>query len=766
MRRRGSGDGSTGGSDGNSSGRRGRRLGRGRGRRRARGSDSGGDSDAASGGTLGARDGAYGAKRSRRSPGPVPVPVHWAAHESAPRGGGSIGSGRAAAGDGVGAADAGISGGGAGAGNGAAGGGGVHDTAREDTPNVCKIRIANAGAAPDVAPPKLLETWVYPLGAADFLDTIYRKRALVIHGGGMGRLLGMVEEHFQGLHLERMIEETASENVSCWMKPNDDGAIHSIDVESPAHALICHKAGASLYFRSSEQAEDVLVRAMSRDAQMNASAYYSSDGAVRGEIEVFASRKGHVTEWHFDFMENWTAQVRGTKTWQLKRGGVTHPLRGATPHYSSTDVIEQQTKVHRMQTSDFRFKPPAAYFEDCDTVTLRPGDLFYFPAGCWHRVVAQEDSISVNISLVGQTWADLASDMVRHLLWRHDDWRSIVRIKSGADGRDAVAGMLSDLQRMLGAVTPGHVLPDSALLPRTPVLRVDPVGTVVHPLRPPLQPKDILRVNPIAVILKGEEVPNEGGEWPVLELEDAGDQMSDAGTDRAVRGERPAGDGAPRSERPHGPHMVSPTPSDGAVAGGAGASATSHSHRAAGIRALPQAMGSRIVAAGSTAGGGDAGSLIAVASLRSDASVDESHADVTGGSVRLAESARSDLSVAGSQAELTAEGVSVASQISESEHEATEPVPSGHTAFIVHVNFGNESLASASRVVLHVPDAVAPFVEWLRLQMSTREIDPERMQFTAEAAANVIGGSVEALGPLIGALVYTGAVSREMAVVE
>ncbi len=34
-------------------------------------------------------------------------------------------------------------------------------------------------------------------------------------------------------------------------------------------------------------------------------------GDVRSEVEVFASRKGHVTDWHFDFMENFTFQLRG-----------------------------------------------------------------------------------------------------------------------------------------------------------------------------------------------------------------------------------------------------------------------------------------------------------------------------------------------------------------------------------------------------------------------------------------------------------------------
>jgi hypothetical protein len=69
-----------------------------------------------------------------------------------------------------------------------------------------------------------------------------------------------------------------------------------LQVEEPEAALTCHAAGSSLYFRSSQDAADVLVAAMNADVGMGFAGYQS--GALRGEIEVFASRKGHVTSWH------------------------------------------------------------------------------------------------------------------------------------------------------------------------------------------------------------------------------------------------------------------------------------------------------------------------------------------------------------------------------------------------------------------------------------------------------------------------------------
>lgn len=49
-------------------------------------------------------------------------------------------------------------------------------------------------------------------------------------------------------------------------------------------------------------------------------------------------------------------------------------------------------------------------------VILKAGSVMYFPAGYWHQVECTEDSISMNISLIAPSWADLVSDAVHHLL--------------------------------------------------------------------------------------------------------------------------------------------------------------------------------------------------------------------------------------------------------------------------------------------------------------------------------------------------------------
>ena len=74
------------------------------------------------------------------------------------------------------------------------------------------------------------------------------------------------------------------------------------------------------------------------------------DGDNRGEIETFVSRSGHVTDWHFDFMENFTYQLSGRKRWKIAPGPPA-PLRGCTPHYKEeVGVVEMQAKIHKLRT--------------------------------------------------------------------------------------------------------------------------------------------------------------------------------------------------------------------------------------------------------------------------------------------------------------------------------------------------------------------------------------------------------------------------------
>eukprot|EP00750_Incisomonas_marina_P033639 INCI9920.3.p1 GENE.INCI9920.3~~INCI9920.3.p1 ORF type:complete len:597 (+),score=108.55 INCI9920.3:149-1792(+) len=327
-----------------------------------------------------------------------------------------------------------------------------------------------------------------------FMSHYFKKKALVIPGPA-SRFRGVIERSLDGLRLESLLDATPTEEIHCWMptrdrgglavNANDDNAsgatsqlnaqatvLQSFQVGSTKHALSVHRAGGSLYFRAPDELAERLIPALTGDLGMGRGAFYhtggggggpNDNGDIRGEIETFVSRKGHLTDWHFDFMENFTLQLAGQKTWRFKRTNAPHPLRGCTPHFADASIIEQQLKVHRLTKRDFEFAVPQGAglqgAHDGDTsaaspasasvsaggsqmatnddsaddyveVILKAGDFMYFPAGMWHRVECTGEGeghtpcISINLSLFSAPWADTAADAVRQLLWRHDRWRS------------------------------------------------------------------------------------------------------------------------------------------------------------------------------------------------------------------------------------------------------------------------------------------------------------------------------------------------------
>jgi len=347
-------------------------------------------------------------------------------------------------------------------------------------------------------PNRLLESFLHPVSMGEFLSQFWKTKAVSVLGGGVRRVEPIADLLFGG-NLKKLLENSPSQAIHVWMKPlsrqhpKDDKQKEETKADnhvSPSssstgcnalvnpendhktkdsetriesfqaddnQALLCHRAGASLYFRAPETLHDLLIPSFA-SRLFTPPACRFADGQRRGEMETFVSREGHVTGWHFDFMENFTVQVSGTKRWRLggpwstspsssvssssfttiggglKDMRVRNPLRGATPHYATLDVREQQTKVNRDASPLFEFDPThsSQSFDDhAQVVDLGPGDVLYFPAGMWHKVEALSDSLSINISLVGGSWAEFWGDALRQRLQQSETLRSSMDIPAG-----------------------------------------------------------------------------------------------------------------------------------------------------------------------------------------------------------------------------------------------------------------------------------------------------------------------------------------------
>ena len=152
------------------------------------------------------------------------------------------------------------------------------------------------------------------------------------------------------LDVEQMCENTASEKIHIWF-PNknskiEDKQIKSFGTEETELAVTAYqRGGASLYFGSSLEFRNLYCKQLTYQMGMNFGAYFT-DFTTMGEIETFWSRKGNLTDFHTDFQENFTLQIRGSKTWRFKRSQLQHPILGYTPHYANSGNIEEQSKVH------------------------------------------------------------------------------------------------------------------------------------------------------------------------------------------------------------------------------------------------------------------------------------------------------------------------------------------------------------------------------------------------------------------------------------
>ena len=107
------------------------------------------------------------------------------------------------------------------------------------------------------------------------------------------------------------------------------------------------KKGASIYFTSSPAFRNSYGKALAYKMGYDFASYFpgsttkESPGDSMTEIEIFISKKGNYTDWHVDFQENFTYQLKGSKKWRLKMDhGMQAPVLGFSPHYAKSSNLE------------------------------------------------------------------------------------------------------------------------------------------------------------------------------------------------------------------------------------------------------------------------------------------------------------------------------------------------------------------------------------------------------------------------------------------
>lgn len=129
---------------------------------------------------------------------------------------------------------------------------------------------------------------------------------------------------------------------------------------------------------------------------------------------IFVSRKGRLTECHFDSNDNFTVQLRGRKRWCVSRNEqLRFPICRYTASVSDSDV----SKMHGID----KVVPP---YQMPELVELNAGDLVYVPRGFWHSVEClDDDSVSLNLCIKPTCWADLILPAIKQQLLSGETYR-------------------------------------------------------------------------------------------------------------------------------------------------------------------------------------------------------------------------------------------------------------------------------------------------------------------------------------------------------
>ena len=378
--------------------------------------------------------------------------------------------------------------------------------------------------APEIGPiTPDVSSFLQPMSRDVFFDQIYQQKALAVkvHPKLRTTRLEVVASLMEGFNPVAMLQQSNSEGgISVWMKCNVGGqsVLQSIKV-GPSEAKTAYDAGHSLYFRGSELLESTFLPAFAKSVGYNFGANFR-DGLRRSEIEVFASHTGHLTDWHFDFQENFTIQLRGSKKWSIYKASIPHPHRACAMHFHGAEnvkVLHTQHQIHRLDNPNFCGLPENIE-ELCETVILQPGDVLYHPAGCWHKVetiVGPEatNSLSINMSFFPMTWGDLMTETLQQHFATKPHWRERIRFDCASEARAHLGSRMKNLVSEIGALTAKDVIPDVICEEnRLRYVIVDNTGAVVESNSEAWRqepsatnPQQRWRRNPLGILSKTED---------------------------------------------------------------------------------------------------------------------------------------------------------------------------------------------------------------------------------------------------------------------
>jgi len=195
---------------------------------------------------------------------------------------------------------------------------------------------------------------------------------------------------------------------------------------------------------------------------------------------------------HFDCQPNFVLQVEGTKRWRFSaRPQVAWPPLNVAYAGRATELTE------RYPFLKVAYPPDERQFEE---QRLSPGDVLFLPAGTWHQTESSDLSLSLTMTCIPTTTADIVEDTLRASLSRLESWRSNVPPVLTRDLRPGQLpapvkrffdARLAELKRQVRSMRAEDLY--ASWLRRTATFE-SPLGRSLDATAPSLTPRDVLAV--------------------------------------------------------------------------------------------------------------------------------------------------------------------------------------------------------------------------------------------------------------------------------
>ncbi len=173
---------------------------------------------------------------------------------------------------------------------------------------------------------------------------------------------------------------------------------------------------------------------------------------------VFITPAGWTTELHFDSNENFTLQLRGLKVWKLAPNtSVANPV----DRFTTSGIVPERLKQYHTGADLLNS-------DSYSTVELAPGSVLYVPRGYWHSVDSVEESVSINLCIIPETWVSFLLLVLPYLLLTSPELREVATgITGSAELRPKACSRLRKAleiaSTLLSKVRVDDLIPDARL---------------------------------------------------------------------------------------------------------------------------------------------------------------------------------------------------------------------------------------------------------------------------------------------------------------